>query len=122
MSKTTKHDFFKSFNIAIYNAFKIALVQESEKREGLLNPYKLIEDLRWSGQFRAVHGEEFAIPNAYRAYYLRVIIHHIPQFKSRIKLMKSGADEMTDREMALLAMGKNPDTEPKIENKTFTLF
>lgn len=116
----TKHDFFKEFRMDIYTAFKVRMIKESAT-SFRLSPKWVIEEIRKEFRINKLTGDEFKIDNSATSYYIRVLLYQHPELKRKIVVKKSGADEMNDREISLLIMGKNPDNEPR-EIKTLTLF
>lgn len=116
----TKHDFFREFRMDIYTAFKVRMIKESATT-ARLSPKWVIEEIRKEFRIKKLTGDEFKIDNSLTSYYIRVLLYQNPELKKLIVVKKSGADEMSEREMSLLLMGKNPDSEPN-EIKTLTLF
>ena len=106
--KVTPQDFFLDYSAEIYSIFQSSMLSESKRSATEpLFPYGIMEDLRRNPAIRKKDGKEFKIANGYRAFYLRLFLHRYDYLKSRIKLCKSIADQMTAQEMdALIKFGK----------------
>lgn len=108
----TKHDFFREFRMDIYTAFKVRMIKESATT-ARLSPKWVIEEIRKEFRIKKLTGDEFKISNSMTSYYIRVFLYQHPELKKRMVVKKSGADEMSEREISLLIQGKNPDNEPR---------